>query len=295
MRIDAHQHFWRYSAREFPWLEKPTGPEQRAEIEAPARVDARLARIRRDFLPEDLAPELEALGFDGCIAVQARSSLEETEFLLALAHEHAFVRGVVGWVDLCAPDVEPVLARFAADQHFKGVRHVVQDEPDERFLLRPDFQRGVAALARHGLTYDVLVHPRHLEVTRRFLAAFPAQAMVLDHLAKPHIAQGLRDPWERQFRALGEFPGLVCKLSGLVTEAAWNVWKPADFRFYLDVALETFGEERLLFGSDWPVCLLATESYLQVAELVSAWAEQLSAPARAQLFGLNAARVYGLA
>ena len=277
MRIDAHQHFWRYAAREYGW------------------IDERMGRIARDFLPGDLAPELAALGFDGCIAVQARASAVENEFLLALAREHAFVRGIVGWVDLCAPAVAGELEHLAADERFKGVRHLVQDEPDERFLLRPDFLRGVAHLARFGLAYDLLVHPRHLEVARRFAARFPEQVLVLDHLAKPAIARGERDPWERQFRALAELPHVVCKLSGLVTEARWNAWQPADFRFYLDSALDAFGEERLLFGSDWPVCLLAAASYRRVAELVLDWAAELSPAAREKLFGLNAARIYRLA
>jgi L-fuconolactonase len=277
VRLDAHQHFWRYSSAELPW------------------IDARMGRIRRDFLPQDLAPELLALGFDGCVAVQARSSVAETEFLLQLSREHAFVRGVVGWVDLCANEVERELERFARDPRFKGVRHVVQDEPDERFLLREDFRRGVAALARSGLTYDLLIYPRHLEVARRFLERFPGQPVVLDHLAKPDVARGMRAPWERQLRALAAFPDLCCKVSGLVTEAAWNAWKPGDFRFYLDVALEAFGEDRLMFGSDWPVCLLAADGYRAVAELAFGWAGELSSAAREKIFGANAARFYGIA
>ncbi len=276
MRIDAHQHFWRYVPAEQGW------------------IDERMGRIRRDFLPPDLAPELAALGFDGCVAVQARSSPAETEFLLALAREHPFVRGVVGWVDLCAADVERDLERFARDPRFRGVRHVVQDEPDPRFLLRDDFARGVSRLAPLGLTYDLLIYPRQLEAARRFVERFPHQPVVLDHLAKPPIASGERAPWERQLRALGGYPQLCCKVSGLVTEAAWNSWEPGDFRFYLDVALETFGEERLMFGSDWPVCLLAARGYREVAELVLSWAEQLPPAARAGLFGENAARFYRL-
>jgi L-fuconolactonase len=276
VRIDAHQHFWRYSPAEYGW------------------IDARMSKIARDFLPADLAPELTRAGFDGCIAVQARSSLAETRFLLDLAREHAFVRGVVGWVDFTARDVAEVLARLAGEERLVGLRHIVQAEPDD-FLQRPDFQRGIGALASTALVYDVLVYPRQLEAVRRFVAAFPDQPFVLDHLAKPDIAHAARDPWERQFRALGAFPNLACKLSGLVTEAAWNTWKPADFRFYLDVALETFGEERLLFGSDWPVCLLAARDWQAVHELVLDWASALSPAARVKLFGANAARLYRLA
>jgi L-fuconolactonase len=253
-----------------------------------------MERLRRDFLPADLAPALEQAGIDGCIAVQARSSAVETEFLLALSREHPFVRGVVGWVDLQMPGVADELARLAEEPRLCGVRHVVQDEPDPAFLDRPAFRRGVAALARHGLVYDVLVYPRQLEAAGRFVAALPEQPLVLDHLAKPAIARGERREWERGFRALGAFPNLACKLSGLVTEAAWNAWKPSDFAFYLDVAFETFGEDRLLFGSDWPVCLLAARDYGAVHELVHGWSQRLSSTARDKLFGANAQRIYRL-
>jgi L-fuconolactonase len=171
----------------------------------------------------------------------------------------------------------------------------VQDEPDERFLSRPDFLRGLGALARSDLVYELLIHPRHLEVARRSAALFPEQRFVLDHLAKPAIARGERDPWERQLRALAELPHVACKLSGLVTEARWHAWQPSDFRFYLDVALDAFGEDRLMFGSDWPVCLLAAASYREVAELVLAWSEELAPAVRAKLLGGNASRIYGLA
>lgn len=276
VRIDAHQHFWRYSAREYGW------------------IDARMARLRRDFLPADLAPELERARIDGCLAVQARSSPAETEFLLSLAREHRFVRGVVGWVDLQAEGVADELARLAAEPLLRGVRHVVQDEPDPGFLDRPGFRRGVAALARHGLVYELLIYPHQLDAARRFVAALPEQPIVLDHLAKPAIARGGRREWERGFRALGAFPNLACKLSGLVTEAQWNAWRPAELDVYLDVALEAFGEERLLFGSDWPVCLLAAPDYAAVHGLVQEWSARLPPAARARIFGGNAQRIYRL-
>jgi L-fuconolactonase len=277
VRIDAHQHFWRYRPAEYPW------------------IDQRMGRIRRDFLPADLAPELSALGIDGTIAVQARAAREETRFLLELAAEHAFVRAVVGWVDLCASDVERELEELVARPALRGVRHPVQDEPDERFLLRPDFQRGIACLERHGLVYDLLIHPRHLEAAEQLVAAFPGQAFVLDHLAKPPIAARTRAGWERGFRALARHANTSCKVSGLVTEAAWDGWEPADFRPYLDAALEAFGPERLLFGSDWPVCLVAVRRYSGVVELVGSWAEELAPAERAALFGGNAGRIYRLA
>ncbi len=277
VRIDAHQHFWRYSASEFGW------------------IDDRMQRLRRDFLPEHLGPELASLGIAGTVAVQARSSLEETRFLLGLAREHPFVRGVVGWVDLCSPAVERELEQLAGEPLLKGVRHVVQDEPDERFLLRDDFQRGVARLARLDLLYDILIYPRHLQAAAQFVDRFPEQRFVLDHLAKPRIASGERAAWQRGLRELARRPQVACKLSGLVTEADWDSWRPLELFPYLDAALEAFGEERLLFGSDWPVCLLAASSYGQVAEVVLDWAERLTPAARAGLFGRNAERLYRLA
>jgi L-fuconolactonase len=283
VRIDAHQHFWRYTERDHGW------------------IDARMARIRRDFLPQDLAPELEALGFDGCIAVQARSSPAENEFLLGLAREHPFVRGVVGWVDLCADDVARELERFAADPLAKGVRHVVQDEPDDEFLLRPDFQRGIAKLAGHGLTYDVLVYPRHLEAVERFARAFPGQPMVLDHLGKPAVGPDGAKRWKAAARKLCRLPNLHCKLSGLVTEAAWNGWTHGELWPYLDAALSAFGATRVMFGSDWPVCLLAAENYAAVAQVVLTWTDllertgwRMSPTERDAILGGNAARFYGV-
>jgi L-fuconolactonase len=277
VRIDAHQHFWRFDARELGW------------------IDGRMGRIRRDFLAQELWDELARAGFDGCVAVQARSSEAETDFLLDLAREHPFVRAVVGWVDLQAEDAPERIARLARAPRLRGLRHIVQDEPDPGFLERPAFRRGVAAMARHGLVYDLLIVPRQLAAAQGFVAAHAGQPIVLDHLAKPEIARRARHPWERELRALGRFPHLACKVSGLVTEAAWMDWRPAEFTFYLDVALEAFGEDRLLFGSDWPVCLVAAESYAQVLELVADWSERLTPEGRRKLFGLNAVRVYGLA
>lgn len=273
LRLDAHQHFWTYSAQEFGW------------------IDARMQSIARDFLPPDLAPVLAAAGLDGCIAVQARCSLAENEFLLGLAQQHAIVRGVVGWADLCAPDAAAVVERLAQRPRLCGLRHIVQAEPDD-FLLRADFRRGVRSLARHGLVYDILVYPRQLAAAVDFVRALPDQPFVLDHLAKPDIARGQRADWERDFRALARQPHVACKVSGLVTEAVWRQWRPEDFRWYLDTALDAFGEDRLLFGSDWPVCLVAATDYAQVHGLVAAWAKALSPSVAAKLFGGNAARIY---
>lgn len=276
MRLDAHQHFWHYSPAEYGW------------------IDARMKRIARDFLPGDLAPSLAASSLDGCIAVQAHGSLRETRFLLELASASTFVKGVVGWADLLASDAADTVARLAQEKKLCGLRHVVQAEPDD-FLRRADFQRGVRTLAQHGLVYDILIYARQLAAAHAFVDALPGQPFVLDHLAKPDIAHGERTQWEPAFRALARFPNVACKLSGMVTEAKWNAWRRDEFTFYLDTALEAFGEDRLLFGSDWPVCLVAARDYEQVFELVGDWAARLTAGARAQLFGGNAARIYRIA
>jgi L-fuconolactonase len=275
VRLDAHQHFWQYSAAEYGW------------------IDARMQAIARDFTPHDLQPELARSGLDGCIAVQTRCTLAETDHLLALAARHPFVQAVVGWADLLASDAADVVARLARQPKLCGLRHIVQAEPDD-FLRRPDYQRGVRTLAAHDLAYDILVYPRQLPAALAFVAALPAQTFVLDHLAKPDIAHRQRADWERDFRALARFPHVACKVSGLVTEATWRGWRADDFTWYLDTALDAFGEDRLLFGSDWPVCLVAARDYAQVHDLIATWAERLTPAARAQLFGGNAARVYRL-
>ena len=276
MRIDSHQHFWRYSPAEYGWM------------------DDRMTRIRRDFLPEDLAPLLAACGLDGAVAVQARSSLEETRFLLELAREHDCVKGVVGWADLCALDLDAVLDELCQEPLLRGLRHVVQDEPDDDFLRREDFQRGVRKLAGRGLVYDILIYPRQLDAAVAFAAALPDQPFVLDHLAKPDIAGARTDNWQGGFRGLAAMDHVLCKVSGMVTEAKWNAWQPDDFRAYMDEALDAFGIDRLMFGSDWPVALLAADGYQDVYQLVADWAAQLSEDEQAKLFGGNAARFYGL-
>ncbi|MEM7305579.1 MAG: amidohydrolase family protein [Planctomycetota bacterium] len=276
MRIDAHQHFWSYDPVEYAW------------------IGAGMESLRRDFLPDDLAPLLDQRQLDGSIAVQARQSLEETRWLLSLARESERVRGVVGWVDLRSPDVAAELDRLADEPALVGLRHVVQDEPDDEFLLRDDFQRGVAALAGRGLIYDVLIYPRQLPAAVRFVERFPDQPFVLDHLAKPLIRDGAMEPWASLVAELARSPNVSCKVSGLVTEAHWRAWTPEELVPYLDVALEAFGPERLLYGSDWPVCLLAS-GYGRMFAATEDWAERrLSAQERVALFGGNAARVYGL-
>jgi L-fuconolactonase len=272
-RIDSHQHFWRYRPETHGWISE------------------RMAVLKRDFLPGDLEPLLAPEGISGCVAVQAAQSLDETRFLLELAERHAFIRAVVGWVDLCAADLERQLELLAGCKRLRGMRHIAQDEIDEWWLAREDVIRGVAALGRFGLAYDLLVYPRQIGAAFTLARALPDQPFVLDHIAKPEIASGRLDPWRADVRRLAELPNVTCKLSGLVTEARWDDWKPADFRPYLDVILEAFGPGRLMFGSDWPVCLLAG-SYADVAGLARQAIAALSRDEQDQLLGGNAARFY---
>jgi L-fuconolactonase len=275
MRIDSHQHFWRYAASEYPWI----GPG--------------MERLARDHLPPDLATLAAAAGIDRTVAVQARQSLEETRWLLSLADEHPLVAGVVGWVDLRGDDVADELREFAGRKGFVGVRHVVQDEPDPRFLLGERFVRGLGMLAPYGLTYDLLLYPQQLPAAVELAARLPEQPFVLDHLAKPRIKTGEIDGWRRDIRDLAGRPNVCCKVSGLVTEAAWRRWQRADFAPYLETVLEAFGPERLMFGSDWPVCLLSAE-YHEVVGIVEDLFARLSAGERAAVWGGTAARFYGL-
>lgn len=248
--------------------------------------------LKRDFLPQDLNPLLEKTGFDGCIAVQARQSLEETRFLLDLSRFHSSVLGVVGWVDLRAADLESVLAQWQGETKLVGFRHIVQDEPDEHFLLRPDFINGVKTLGKYSYTYDLLVYERQLPLLPAFLEQCPDQLFVLDHLGKPVVTQGLSVRWKDAIRAAAQFPNLYCKISGLVTEADWRHWTADDFKPFVDEVLEAFGPSRLMIGSDWPVCLLAAEKYEAVIQLADYLVHSLTAEEQAQVFGKNAATFY---
>ena len=275
MHIDAHQHFWIYDHREYDW------------------IDDAMAALRRDFLPADLKPELERNGFQGCVTVQARQTLEETRWLLELAERAPFILGVVGWADLRSPRLRFELESFAGKSKLVGVRHIVQSEPDERFLLQPDFLRGIATLEEFDLAYDVLIYTRHLPVAAEFVGRFPRQRFVLDHMAKPPIKSGAVDAWARGIRKLAAFSNVYCKVSGLVTEADWQVWKPEDIRPYLDVAFECFGPCRLMIGSDWPVCTVAGP-YARVMNLVKDYLGKYSANEREAVLGRNAAAFWRL-
>ena len=273
LAVDSHLHLWRYRASELDW------------------ISDEMAVLRRDFLATDAAQELAAAGVRGAVAVQARSTLAENDFLLAQQAASSAILGVVGWVDLRAPDVAAVLERYAGK--LVGVRHIVQSEPDDDFLLRSDFQRGVALLDRFGMTYDLLVVPRQLPAACAFADRNPELRLVLDHLAKPPIAAGGMEPWAREFRELARRPHVFLKVSGLVTEADWARWTPEQLRGYLDVAFEAFGAERIMFGSDFPVCLVAA-SYLRVKRVIDDYCAALSDPERASVLAGNAIAFYRL-
>jgi len=275
MRIDAHQHFWRYNADEFGW------------------IDDSMSSLRRDFGPDDLKPELERAGFQGSIAVQARQSLEETRWLLELAEYSPLILGVVGWVDLCSPDVRLQLQTFAGNPKLVGIRHVVQSEPDERFLLLPEFLRGISLLEEFDLAYDILIYPQHLPVAVEFVRHSPRQRFVLDHLAKPLIKSASIHPWEAGIRELAKFPNVCSKLSGMVTEADWQNWRPEDLKPYLDIALDNFGPERLMIGSDWPVCTVAA-SYKQTMSVVLDYLYKYPVNVQDAVLGGNAQRFWKL-
>src|SRR5215469_17830660 len=275
MHIDAHQHFWIYSAEEYDWIDESMVP------------------LRRDFLPGDLGPELHLAGFHGSIAVQARQSLEETRWLLELAEGDPSIMGAVGWVDLRSPDVHSQLEAFSRHSKLVGVRHIVQSEPNERFMLDEDFLRGISLLERFDLTYDILIYPRHLTVAAEFVGKFPRQRFVLDHLAKPFIKTGEIEAWATGIQRLAECPNVFCKLSGLVTEADWKSWKPEQIIPYISVAFEAFGPERLMAGSDWPVFLVAG-TYGRVMEMVKTYLAQYSCEIQESILGGNAQRFWKL-
>lgn len=273
MKIDAHQHFWQFEPVRDAW------------------IDDSMQVLQRDYLPSQLQPLLEAHGFGGCVAVQASQSEEETVFLLGLAEKHGFIKAVVGWLDLMLDDIEERLAYFSQFPKLAGLRHIAQGEPDVNFLLRDKFRRGIAALGRHGYTYDILVFPHQLGAALELVRRFPAQRFVLDHMAKPYVKDGYRDGWTTLMREMARHDHVFCKVSGLATEADWQDWRYEDFVPYLDCVVGAFGTQRLMFGSDWPVCLLAG-SYGKNLSIAERYFESFSASEKAQVFGGNAAAFY---
>ncbi len=274
MKIDTHQHFWKYTPADYPWI----GPGMEV--------------LARDRMPANLAPLLAGMGVGGTVAVQARQCVAETEWLLSLAEAYPFILGVVGWVDLQSPEVEHQLERFGSHPKLVGVRHVVQDEPDDRFVLGEAFLRGMEKLANRHLAYDLLVYPRQLPACVELVRRFPEQVFVLDHIAKPFIRSGQRSPWDQDIARLATFKNVYCKLSGMVTEADWENWRPSDFEPYLDAVVEAFGPDRLMVGSDWPVCTLAG-SYASVLTLVSDTIGRLTQAEQKTIWEDTPVRAYG--
>jgi len=275
MKIDSHQHFWKFDPVRDSW------------------INEEMAVIQRDFLPDDLKPVLDRNGIDGCVVVQADQSEAENGFLLGNANDYEFIKGVVGWVDLRSPDVESRLEYYSRFNKMKGFRHVLQGEADRALMLTPAFMKGIKALMKLDFTYDILIYPDQLKFVADFVKVFPDQKFVIDHIAKPYIKDKKIDDWAEDLKALHGLENLYCKVSGMVTEADWNGWKPGDFTPYLDVVLEIFGTKKLMFGSDWPVCNVAG-GYDQVVSISQNFAEQLSANEQADFWGNNAVRFYGL-
>ena len=272
-RIDSHQHFWKYNPAEHTWMTDP------------------MQVLKQDFMPADLGPLLNQIGFDGCIAVQARQSIEETNWLLKLANENDFIKGVVGWVDLRSPHINEVLSDYANQKKLLGVRHVVHDEADDNFMLQPTFQNGIAALKEFNLTYDLLLFPKHIPVALQLVEKFPEQPFVLDHIAKPFINKKEMSPWKEDLKELAKHPNVFCKLSGMVTEAKWNDWKEDDFKQYLDIVTESFGTNRIMIGSDWPVCTLSG-NYSSTMHIVINFANQFSKEINDGILGGNCINFY---
>jgi L-fuconolactonase len=277
LKIDAHQHFWKYDPVKHSWIN-----------------DAMWV-IRRDYSPADLLPLLQAAGMDGCVTVQVNQTEDENKELLALADQYDFIRGIVGWVDLQNPDVEFRLEWYKeAYPKMKGFRHILQSERDRALMLKPAFKRGIGSLLKFGYTFDILIFPDQLGYTREFVASFPDQPFIIDHIAKPYIKDRfITEEWKDAMRAVAAFPNVSCKISGMVTEADWKHWKPEHFRPYLDTVVEAFGPGRIVFGSDWPVCLVAAR-YEQVVSIVDDYFAGFSADERAALFGGNAGKFYHL-
>jgi len=275
MIIDSHQHFWQVGRFDYPWMSSD------------------VTVLYRDYLPDQLEPVLKENGVSSTVLVQASNSVAESRWLLELADVHPFIAGVVGWVDLASPEVDRQLDELSAHPKFKGVRHLVESEPDDDWLVRPDVLNGLGRLAAFGVTYDLLVHTRHLKHVAKIAEACPGVSLVIDHMAKPPIAKRDFGSWFRELKPVAANTNIYCKLSGLVTEAQWDSWASDDLRPYVEAALELFGPERLMFGSDHPVCLLAA-SYARVLDSFQELLRELPDDARQQIFSNNAIEFYRL-
>ncbi|MDO3695381.1 amidohydrolase family protein [Wenyingzhuangia sp. chi5] len=273
--IDSHQHFWNYNSEKHSW------------------IDDEMAIIRKDFLPEDLKVVYQENKVDGCVAVQADQTLEETNFLIDLASQNNFIKGVVGWVDFRADDIEEVLKHYSQYNIVKGFRHIVQGELDHNFLLRPDFINGISKLEKHHFTYDILVFPHQLGAVLEFVKQFPNIKFVIDHIAKPYIKDGFYEGWAALMTEIGKCPNVYCKISGMITEADYKTWTYNQLEPYMQLVLNAFGSNKIMFGSDWPVCLVAG-NYTRVKEIVTTFISKLSTQEQAAIMGNNAANFYNL-
>ncbi len=274
-RIDAHQHFWQFDPVRDSW------------------IDEEMSVIRKDFLPADLKPLLDEQGIDGCVVVQSDQSVAENRFQLKNAEENAFIHGVVGWVDFEAADLEAQLEHWKQFPKLKGFRHILQGDPVRDRMCTPAFRKGIAQLQKLGFTYDLLIFPDQLKFVPELVSRFPNMSFVIDHLAKPYIRRKELEPWKKEISAIAAYPNVSVKVSGMITEAEWRNWKKADFLPYIDTVVEAFGTGRLLFGSDWPVCLVAG-SYAQVVNLVKDYFSSFTASEQEQVFGGNAIQFYKL-
>jgi len=275
MKIDSHHHFWNYNKEDYGWM------------------NDEMSRIRRNFLPPDLKAEIDQAGIDGVVSVQARQVIDETRFLLGLADENEFIKGVVGWVPLIDPKVRDAMAEFAGASKLKGYRHVLHDEEDDRYILRADFNLGIKAVTEAKLVYDILIFEKHLPQTLQFVDRHPNQIFVVDHIAKPRIRDGYLSPWQSLLNELAHRENVYCKISGMTTEADWKNWTEAELKPYLDTVIEAFGPKRLMFGSDWPVCLVAVE-YVRWQRIVSEFVSSLTASEQARILGDTAVEAYKL-
>lgn len=275
MVIDSHHHYWQYNPVEYDW------------------IDDSMKIIRTDFLPEKLEQTIREAGIDGVISVHARQSVEETDLLIEMAHQNKFMKGVVGWLPLIQNDIETYLEKYSGEKILKGLRHVVQGEADPEFILRNDFNRGISLLKKYSFVYDILIVERQLPNTIRFVDQHPDQIFVLDHIAKPIIRKNELSPWKENIQELAKRENVSCKISGMVTEADFTNWTPEQLQPYFNVVLEAFGPDRLLFGSDWPVCLVAT-SYKNWADLVRETISTFSETEQAKIMGENALMIYDL-
>jgi len=275
MTIDSHQHFWKYNAPTHGW------------------ITDEMSVIQRDFLPSDLEPILKQNNIDGCVAVQADQSEAETDFLLELSKENSFVKGIVGWVDLLADDVYERLEHYAQFEKIKGFRHIVQGESDSEFMLRPKFKNGITELSANDFTYDILIYHFQLEQAINLVKLFPDQKFVIDHIAKPDIKSGEYAEWQINIKKLALHQNVYCKVSGMVTEGEWQGWKNSDFKIYLDTVVKAFGTDRLMYGSDWPVCLVAGQ-YEEQLNIVQAYFSSFSSLEKKKIMGGNAVKFYQL-